>query len=116
MSSFVLQMEVTIVEPSGGSHPCPPKDAGSPVEFKYTLRAPSHDNALLEAGIACTATLKTGALAPELDALLDRLGANGKARCKVMHASAKRIDQMPSILCWMPESMALKNATFSTAL
>ena len=93
----LLKMDDTIVEPGGGPQPCPPKDAGSLVEFTYTLRAPSHDNALLEAGIACKATLKTGALASELDALLDRLGANGKARCKVMHASAERIDQRPSI-------------------
>ena len=83
------------MDPGFGPQPCPPKDAGSLVEFTYTLRAPSHGNALLEAGIACKATLKTGALAPELDALLDRLGANGKARCKVMHVSAEQMSQRP---------------------
>ena len=71
------------MEPGGGPEPNTPKPAGSAVEFNYSLRAPAFENKLVEAGAACKATLKTGALAPELDALLDAVGTKGKARCKV---------------------------------
>ncbi len=71
------------MEPGGGPEPNAPKPAGSAVEFNYSLRAPAFENKLVEAGAACKATLKTGALAPELDALLDAVGTKGKARCKV---------------------------------
>ena len=72
------------MEPGGGpEQPNTPKPAGSAVEFNYSLRAPAFENKLVEAGAACKATLKTGALAPELDALLDAVGTKGKARCKV---------------------------------
>lgn len=70
------------MEPGAGPHPIDPKPAGSAVEFNYVLRAPACQNRLLEAGAACKATLKTGALAPELDALLDAVGIKGKAGCK----------------------------------
>ena len=82
------QMDISILQTGAGDQPCPPKPAGSTVEFNYWLRVPSADNALLEAGSACKSTLKTGALAPELDALLDAVGVHGKARCQVSHAWA----------------------------
>lgn len=75
------------MEPGAGEKPCPPKPVGSMVEFKYSLRAPSEGNVLVEAGASCRATLKTGALAPELDALLDAIGIHGKARCQVSSCS-----------------------------
>ncbi|CAL5219745.1 g1644 [Coccomyxa viridis] len=75
-------LEVFVMEPGGGPEPNAPKPAGSAVEFNYSLRAPAFENKLVEAGAACKATLKTGALAPELDALLDAVGTKGKARCK----------------------------------
>ena len=83
-----VQLAVSILQTGAGDQPCPPKPAGSTVEFNYWLRVPSADNALLEAGSACKSTLKTGALAPELDALLDAVGVHGKARCQVSHAWA----------------------------
>lgn len=83
-----MQMETVVVEPGIGPTPFTPKPAGSIVEFKYSLRAPACGDKLLEAGAACKATLKTGALAPELDALLDAVGRKGKARCKVRQALA----------------------------
>ncbi|CAK0763143.1 hypothetical protein CVIRNUC_003028 [Coccomyxa viridis] len=76
------ELAVSILQTGAGDQPCPPKPAGSTVEFNYWLRVPSADNALLEAGSACKSTLKTGALAPELDALLDAVGVHGKARCQ----------------------------------
>ena len=78
-----MQLEMYIMEPGAGPHPDTPKPAGSTVDFNYALRAPACENRLLEAGAACKATLKTGALAPELDALLDAVGIKGRARCKV---------------------------------
>ena len=83
-----VQLDVSILQTGAGVQPCPPKPAGSTVEFSYWLRVPSAGNALLEAGTACKSTLKTGALAPELDALLDAVGVHGKARCQVRHAWA----------------------------
>ena len=78
-----MQLEVYVTEPGTGPQPNTPKPAGSTVKFNYSLRAPACENKLLEAGAACKATLRTGALAPELDALLDAVGIHGKARCKV---------------------------------
>ena len=86
-----VQLDVSILQTGAGDQPCPPKPAGSTVEFNYWLRVPSADNALLEAGSACKSTLKTGALAPELDALLDAVGVHGKARCQVSHAWASLV-------------------------
>ena len=78
-----MQLEVDVMEPGTGPQPNLPKPAGSIARFNYSLRASACGNKLLEAGAACKATLKTGALAPELDALLDAVGIHGKARCKV---------------------------------
>ena len=80
-----VQMDLSILQTGAGGKPCLPRPMGSWVEFNYWLRVPSADNALLEAGTACKSTLKTGALAPELDVLLDAVGVRGKARCKVSH-------------------------------
>ena len=80
-----VQMDISIQQTGAGVQPCPPKPAGSTVEFSYWLRVPSAGNALLEAGAACKSTLKTGALAPEVDALLDAVGVHGRARCWVSH-------------------------------
>ena len=87
----LVQMDVSILQTGAGDQPCPRKPAGSTVEFNYWLRVPSAGNALLEAGTACKSTLKTGALAPELDALLDAVGVHGKARCQVRHAWASLV-------------------------
>ena len=82
----MMQLEVFVTEPGSPTQPDTAKPPGSLVEFNYSLRAPVRENMVLEAGDACKATLRTGALAPELDALLDAVGLHGKARCKVgMH-------------------------------
>ena len=86
-----VQLDVSILQTGAGDQPCPPKPKGSMVEFNYWLRVPSAGNALLEAGTACKSTLKTGALAPELDALLDAVGVHGRARCRVSHACASLV-------------------------
>ena len=89
-----VQMDISILKTGAGDQPCPPKPAGSTVEFNYWLRVPSAGKALLEAGTACKSTLKTGALAPELDALLDAVGVRGKAHCRVRHAWATLVDPL----------------------
>ena len=86
-----VQLDVSILQTGAGDKPCPPKPAGSTVEFNYWLRVPSTDKALLEAGSACKSTLKTGALALELDALLDAVGVHGRAHCQVSHAWASLV-------------------------
>lgn len=59
-----------------------PKTKGSLVTVNYKLRAPSLSNGVLEKGHKSWFQFGCGAVAPEMDAMVAKLGLCGKATCK----------------------------------
>lgn len=59
-----------------------PKTKGSLVTVNYKLRAPSLSNGVLEKGHKSWFQFGCGTVAPEMDAMVAKLGLCGKATCK----------------------------------
>ncbi len=74
-------MCIVILEP-GCMAKATPKTKGSLVTVNYKLRAPSLSNGVLEKGHKSWFQFGCGAVAPEMDAMVAKLGLCGKATCK----------------------------------
>lgn len=61
------------------------KHPGSIATINYAIKAPSLDNSVIERGKNCKYQYNSGAVAPEVDALVSLLGIGGRA-CRNVRA------------------------------